>query len=33
MKIINKSKKQKYTKENLKKLSIWYMFSLLNIEK
>lgn len=31
MKIDNKNKKQKYTKENLKKLIILYMFSLLNI--
>ena len=33
MKIDNKNKKQKYTKENLKKLIISYMFSLLNIKK
>ena len=32
MKIDNKNKKQKYTKENLKKLIILYMFSLLNIK-
>ena len=33
MKIDNKNKKQKYTKENLKKLIILYMFSLFNIKK
>ena len=32
MKIDNKNKKQKYTKENKKKLIILYMFSLLNIK-
>ena len=32
MKIDNKNKKQKYTKENLKKLIILYMFSLFNIK-
>ena len=33
MKINNKNKKQKYTKENLKKLIILNMFSILNIKK